>query len=145
MTYVKNDKNFRPLDQLFDDFVTTFPSVWRNIGKEETFALPPVNIYETASAYELELNVPGRKKEDFKISIEKGLLTVSYEKKEEPKNEERKPLRTEFGFRSFKRTFHLNEKFDINGITAKYEQGMLMLNLPKKEEKNDSGKQIIID
>ena len=145
MTYVKNDKGFRPFDQLFDDFVTTFPSVWSNIGKEETFALPPVNIYETLNTYEVELNVPGRKKEDFRISVENGLLTVSYEKKEEPKDEARKVIRREFGFRSFKRTFHLNEKFDINGITAKYENGMLILNLPKKAEKNSSGKNIIIE
>jgi len=145
MTFVKmNNQGSRPFDHLFDDFVNTFPSVWSNIGKEETFALPPVNIYESTNAYEVELNVPGRKKEDFQISIDKGFLTIAYDKKADLKNDERKQLRREFSFRSFKRTFNMDDKFDINGISAKYEDGMLILTLPKKEEKNDAGRQIII-
>ena len=91
-----NNNRQKPFDNLFDDFVNTFPSVWGNIGKEETFALPPVNIYETKEAFELELNVPGRKKEDFQIALEKGMLTISYEKKEEQKSEDRKTVRKEF-------------------------------------------------
>src|SRR5687767_1803226 len=146
MTFVKmNNNRQKPFDNLFDDFVNTFPSVWGNIGKEETFALPPVNIYETKEAFELELNVPGRKKEDFQIALEKGMLTISYEKKEEQKSEDRKAVRKEFSFRSFKRTFHLDEKIHLNGITAKYENGMLTLTLPKMEEKREEGKKIVIE
>jgi HSP20 family protein len=140
-----NNNRSKPFDNLFDDFVNTFPSVWGNIGKEETFALPPVNIYETKEAFELELNVPGRKKEDFQIAVEKGMLTISYEKKEETKSEDRKAVRREFSFRSFKRTFHLDEKINVSGITAKYENGMLTLTLPKIEEKHDTGKKIVIE
>ncbi|HUR11681.1 MAG TPA: Hsp20/alpha crystallin family protein [Flavitalea sp.] len=140
MTFVKmNNKTGRPFDSLFDDFVTTFPSVWGNLGKEETFALPPVNIYETKEGYELELNVPGRKKEDFQVSFEKGMLTISYDKKAEQNIEGKKPIRKEFSFRSFKRTFHLDDKINVNAIAAKYENGMLTLALPKNEEKNESG------
>lgn len=146
MTFVKmNNNRNKPFDNLFDDFVNTFPSVWGNIGKEETFALPPVNIYETKEAFELELNVPGRKKEDFQIAIENGMLTISYEKKDEQKSEDRKAVRREFSFRSFKRTFHLDEKINVNGITAKYENGMLTFTLPKMEEKQESGRKIVID
>jgi HSP20 family protein len=146
MTFVKmNNKGNKPFDNLFDDFVNTFPSVWGNIGKEETFALPPVNIYETKDAFELELNVPGRKKEDFQIALEKGMLTISYEKKVEQKSEDRKAVRREFSFRSFKRTFNLDEKINANNITAKYENGMLTLTLPKMEEKQEEGKKIVIE
>ena len=146
MTFVKmNNNRNKPFDNLFDDFVNTFPSVWGNIGKEETFALPPVNIYETKDAFELELNVPGRRKEDFQLAVEKGLLTISYEKKDEQKSEDRKAVRREFSFRSFKRTFHLDEKINVNGISAKYENGMLTLNLPKMEEKEETGKKIVIE
>ena len=146
MTFVKmNNNRHKPFDNLFDDFVNTFPSVWGNIGKEETFALPPVNIYETKEAFELELNVPGRKKEDFQSGLEKGMLTISYEKKDEQKSEDRKAVRKEFSFRSFKRTFHLDEKINANGITAKYENGMLTLTLPKMEEKQEEGKKIVIE
>ena len=146
MTFVKmNNNRNKPFDNLFDDFVNTFPSVWGNIGKEETLALPPVNIYETKNAFELELNVPGRSKEDFNIALEKGILTISYEKKEEQKSEDRKAVRREFNFRSFKRTFHLDEKINVNGITAKYENGLLTLTLPKMEEKHEEGKKIVIE
>src|SRR5687768_7405573 len=146
MTFVKmNNNRNKPFDNLFDDFVNSFPSVWGNLGKEETFALPPVNIYETKDAFELELNVPGRRKEDFQVAVEEGLLTISYEKKDERKSEDRKAVRREFSFRSFKRTFHLDEKINVNSIAARYENGMLTLNLPKQEEREETGKKIVIE
>ncbi|HEX4850823.1 MAG TPA: Hsp20 family protein, partial [Puia sp.] len=79
MTLVK--VNNRPFGNLVDEFLNDFPAVgksWIN----DSFNFPPVNIHETADAYHLEFNVPGRNKEDFKVSVENGLLTVSYEKKE---------------------------------------------------------------
>ena len=72
----------------------------------------------------LELSAPGRSKEDFKVSIENGLLTISYEKKEEVKNDDVKNVRREFSFKSFKRSFSLDEKVDAENIQANF-VGML--------------------
>ncbi len=58
----------------------------------------PVNIYETADAFHLGVSAPRRSKEDFKLAVESGLLTVSFEKKEETKTEDYKTIRKEFSF-----------------------------------------------
>ncbi len=127
-------------ENIFNDFFN-FPSVFdADAGKWAVSA----NVYETPGAYRLELNVPGRNKEDFKIHVDNGLLTVSYEKKEENISEGSKLLRREFSFSSFKRSFSLDEKVDTSGIQAKYENGILNVELPKKEEVKAESKQIAI-
>lgn len=97
----------------------------------------PVNIKESDTAYELQVIAPGLKKEEFKINVERNVLTVSFEHKEESKEEgttkESKVLRSEYNFRSFKRSFTLNDKIDTTGINAKYTDGVLEVTLPKKE------------
>ena len=142
MTLVKvNNNGHRSLTNFVDEFFQGFPA---GLSRDESFGFPPVNVHETADAYHLELSAPGRSKEDFKLSVENGLLTVSFEKKEETKTEDYKTIRKEFSFKSFKRTFNLDESVDSNGIQAKYENGVLKLLLPKKEEKKETAKQINI-
>ncbi|HTE11375.1 MAG TPA: Hsp20/alpha crystallin family protein [Chitinophagaceae bacterium] len=141
MTLVKN--NFRPVNfnsvfnELFNDFPTAF-------ADKAGLNFPPVNIAETTEAFHVELNAPGRNKEDFKINADKGLLTISYEKKEETKNEDLKTVRKEFSFQSFKRSFSLDDKVDVTNIQAKYENGLLKVLLPKKAEEKEAVKQITI-
>jgi HSP20 family protein len=128
---------------LFDEFFNELPAF---TGREwNNWSFPPVNIHETPDAYHVELSVPGRSKEDFIVNIENGLLTVSFEKKEETKNEDYKTVRREFSYRSFKRSFNLDERIDAEKIQAKYENGLLKLLLPKKEETKESAKQITIN
>ena len=142
MTLVK--VNNRPFGNLFSDFLSEFPVSPRSFG-QELFAFPQTNIHETPEAYHLELNAPGRTKEDFKIKVEQGLLTVSFEKKEETANsDDYKTLRREFEFKSFKRSFSVDEKIDVENIQAKYENGVLKLLLPKKEDSKQSAKEIIV-
>jgi HSP20 family protein len=137
MTLVKvNNNGHRGLSQLVDEFLQGFPV------KEENFGFPPVNIHETTDAYHLELSAPGRSKEDFKLALDNGQLTISFEKKEETRTEEYKTIRKEYSFRSFKRSFNLDDRIDTNGIQAKYENGVLKLLLPKKEQVKESVKQI---
>jgi HSP20 family protein len=139
MTLVKvNNNGHRGLTQFVDEFLQGFPV------KDESFGFPPVNIHETADAYHLELSAPGRTKEDFSLSLDNGQLTISFEKKEETRTEDYKTVRKEFSFRSFKRSFNLDDRIDTNGIQAKYENGVLKLLLPKKEEKKESAKQISV-
>jgi HSP20 family protein len=116
---------------LLDEWFFNFPTNW---GREEQLltATPAANITETADAFHIALNVPGRKK-DFQVQVEHGLLTIRYEKKEEKAEKESKTIRREFTFNSFKRSFTLDEQIDANGIQAKYENGLLQIQLPKKE------------
>src|SRR5699024_8219465 len=103
MTLVKfNNQVPRTFNSIFHDLLNEFPV---DNPKDWNTALPAVNIAETKDAYHLKLNVPGRNKEDFTVSVEKGLLTISFEKKEETKNEDVKQVRKEFSFQSFKRSF----------------------------------------
>jgi HSP20 family protein len=142
MTLVK--VNNRPFGNLFNELLNEFPASARSFG-QELFAFPQTNIHETPEAYHLELNVPGRTREDFKIQVEQGLLTVSFEKKEEvAQNEDYKTVRREFEFKSFKRSFSVDEKINVDGIQAKYENGVLKLLLPKKEESKPAVRQINI-
>jgi len=110
------------------------------IGKEHGFhdarnyGNASVNIREDESKYELSLVAPGLQKEDFKISVDKNTLSISYDRQEEEKEVKDKFLRQEFRMKSFKRNFALNDKIDVTGIQAQYEQGVLRVDLPKKEK-----------
>jgi HSP20 family protein len=141
MTLVK--VNNRPFGNLFNELLNEIPVAARSFG-QDLLAFPQTNIHETPEAYHLELNAPGRTKEDFKIQVEQGLLTVSFDKKEAAQSEDYKTIRREFEFRSFKRSFSVDDKINVDGIEAKYENGVLKLLLPKKEESKQSTKQINI-
>ena len=132
----------KSFNSLLDEFFNEMPVKW---GKDWNGQYAPtVNIHETDEAFHLEMNAPGRNKEDFKISVEESVLTISFEKKEEKENESYKTLRREFSFESFKRSFNLGEEINAENIQAKYENGVLKLYLPKKPVVKESAKQISI-
>lgn len=128
---------------LFDDWFTEFAG-WGNDGGLAKWSHVPVNIHETKDAFHLELSAPGLKKEDIKINVENGLLTISYEKKEEAKNEDYKTVRREFSYNAFKRSFTLSNKVNADDIQGKYEDGVLKVLVPKKPEAQAVSKQISI-
>jgi len=140
MTHVRFGR--RPFEKSFnnlvDDLFSELPVLYRN-GSDTVFkGFAPVNIKETDKSYSLEVIAPGFDKSDFKVNVDQDVLTVSAEKKQEVKeNAENcnteKHVRREYSFRSFKRSFTLDEKIDAAGIDAKYNNGVLVLNLPKKE------------
>ena len=134
-----NQPAFKTIDSFFDSLLSDLPVTSKN-----NFNFPPVNIIETKDNYELEFNAPGRSKEDFKITVDKNILTVSYEKKEEQKDESKKFIKKEFSSRSFKRSFNLDEKINADAINAKYENGILTLTLPIKEEVKVLPKEIAV-
>jgi HSP20 family protein len=131
----------KTLTSVFDELFNALPSTSANDVRSTK---APVNISEAENGYNIEFSVPGRNKEDFKINVDKGLLTVSYEKKEETETKDVKVLRKEFSFQSFNRSFSLDEKINAEGIEAKYENGILKVFLPKKEEVKIAPKQISI-
>lgn len=145
MTLVKvNNPISRSIDGLMKDLFNEFPSTLSKTVREDVLHFPPVNIFENADSYQLQLAAPGFEKADFNIKLEENLLTISTEKKEETVNADSKMLRREFGYKSFKRSFTVDEKIDIQNISAKYENGILLLELPKKEIAKAVSKEISI-
>lgn len=140
MTLVKHYP--KSINNLFDEFFN-LPNVW-NGEPTENYFMPAVNVHETTEGYHVELNVPGRNKEDFKINLDNNILTVSFEKKESKEQKEYKTIRREFSYQSFKRSFTLDEKVNAGNIQAKYDNGILKLFVPKKEEVKVLPKQITI-
>jgi len=132
----------KSIDSVVDDFLNTIPNIW-NDGYNG-INLAPVNIHEAANGFHLEVSVPGINKEDLKVNVDKGLLTISYDKKEETKQEDYKTVRREFSNRSFKRSFTVAEQVDADNIQAKYENGILKLFLPKKEQVKETPKQVVV-
>lgn len=104
------------------------------LGEKFATRTPAVNIAETENEFEVELAVPGLKKEDFKINLEKNVLTVSAEKKAEEVNDNKKFSKREYSYSSFTRSFTLPQSADQNKIEADYTDGILKLTIAKKEE-----------
>jgi HSP20 family protein len=110
-----------------DDFDNYF-------GKRSCGYIPAANVIEQENAFEVEFAVPGMKKEDFKISVDNNVLTVSSEKEQVKEEKERNYTRKEFAYGSFTRSFALPKTVDVDKISAAYDNGMLSVTLPKKEE-----------
>jgi HSP20 family protein len=119
-----------------DDWNNLFD--WRNRNySPSTTTLPSVNVKETKDEFVVEMAAPGMKKEDFDIQLDNNMLTIRSEKKHEneQKDEDGKYSRREFSYQSFQRSFNLDQQVvDDDNISATYEDGILSLTIPKKEE-----------
>ena len=135
------------VDHLFQENLNRFfnDDFW-GLGKIDQQANVPVNLRETDQSYEMSLIAPGLRKEDFKLNVTNDLLTVSYEQKEEHNEEKAEEgwLRKEYKMQSFSRSFRLDDSVDVNKITASYDNGVLHLSLPKKENARRISKTIDI-
>lgn len=120
------------VNRVFDDFFNANAPTAARPSFRGT--LPAVNVKENDDQFELELAAPGLAKDDFKIEINDGILTISAEHKEKEEKKEEGYTRKEFSFRSFTRRFTLPEDTNDKDITANYENGILSIALPKKEE-----------
>jgi HSP20 family protein len=141
MTFVKQHP--AQVNSLLHELLNAFPNSW---GRDlpVNHSLPPVNIHENNEGFHLELNAPGRNKEDFKVKLEKDLLTISYEQKENETDPNYKTIRREFQYKGFKRSFSLDDQIQVDGIQAKYENGILKLFLPRIEKVVNNPKEISI-
>jgi HSP20 family protein len=144
MTLVK--LNNRPANgfNLLDNFFSELPTFFKDDFGTRAQGFIPVNVQETKDAYQLEVVAPGFEKSDFNINLEKNMLTVSAERKSETDNKDEKQVRKEYSYHSFKRSFTIDEKVDSEKIEAKYVNGVLTLNLPRKEEVKASAKEISV-
>jgi HSP20 family protein len=129
-----NVDQFPGLGTLLNDFWSEdMPSVFRS-NFNEGMTLPKVNIKESVDSFEVQMAVPGFKKDNFNISIENEELLISAEIEENKDESNDQYTRREFGYASFRRNFILPETVDGDKIEAKYEDGILNVVLPKKEE-----------
>ncbi|MGY5354302.1 Hsp20/alpha crystallin family protein [Wenyingzhuangia sp. IMCC45467] len=121
---------------LFDRFFNydMLNSSDKHFSKTNT-SIPLVNISENHDGFSIEMAVPGFKKEDFKIEVDNGKLTISSEKKEETNNTQSpKYSIKEYSYQSFSRSFTLAESIEQEKIKANYDDGILKIFIPKKEE-----------
>lgn len=131
---IKKSGLFSPF--LFDDYFSKDFFDWTNKNFTDFGStLPSVNIKEVDTAYNIEMAVPGFKKEDFKISLDRNVLTISSEKKEEKEDKNEKFTRREYNYQSFSRSFTLPENSNAENISAEYKDGILKVSIPKKEIK----------
>lgn len=132
---VNRNSELRNWSNWIDDVFNTghFPTVFSN-NFETGVSTPKVNIKETKDDYFVEMAAPGLKKGDFNIDLENEVLTISAEQKQENNNTDENYTRREFSFTSFKRSFNLPEFINTDKIEAKYEDGVLNVKLPKREE-----------
>lgn len=120
----------------FDDIFGRDFFNWENNNYSTTSTtLPSVNIKETADNYEVEVAAPGMDKNDFKITLDGNQLTISSVKENEETTENENYSRREFSYQSFQRSFELPKNVvDEDKIIAHYQNGLLLLSIPKREE-----------
>ena len=115
-----------------DDFFRPW-NEWFGNGFGKTVTVPSVNITEGKDNFKVRLGAPGLKKNDFKIDMQGDLVTISAETEMNKEEKEDDFTRKEYNYSSFSRTFTLPENIEKEKITANYENGELVLLLPKKE------------
>ena len=123
------------MPSVFDDFFKPWGDLFDNDKwNMRPMNMPAVNITEQPNEYLLSLAAPGMKKDDFKIDVDGNMLTISSEKEENKEDKNKKFTRKEYSYSSFSRCFSLPEEIKQENIDAKYEDGVLKITLPRKEE-----------
>ena len=135
---LKNHDVFNVMDEIFNKSLSDIMST--NAVKSQ----PQINIKESDKAYELEVAAPGLKKEDFKVTLDNDHLTISAEMSTENVEEGAEYKRREFNYSSFSRSYYLPDAIDSENIKAKYDNGILSIEVPKVEVKEPEGKTIEI-
>jgi len=134
MTLVKfNDWNNKAVAHNYFPFSDLMRDFFGNEGYCDDYnAIPEANISEDDNKYQIELAVPGLEKKEIKVEIDKDILKVRHESQEKKENENQRYSRREFLYKGFTRTFIIPESVDDSKLKAKYENGILILELPKK-------------
>ena len=119
------------VDELFSNF---FRNDYHEDFVKEGIAKPASNVFETEKEFKIEVLLPGFTKEDLNLNVHKNLLTIKVEKENEKNDEEYKYAHREFGAVNFEKQYRLPKSVDLEKIEAKFENGVLNIQLPKKEE-----------
>lgn len=127
----RQTRGFPSVSDFFDDF---FGGEENFLSRQMSGRMPSVNVAESDQEFTIELAAPGMEKNDFSLSIDHNVLTISAEKKDEKTDEQKNYTRREFSYSSFQRAFTLPDSADTERIGAKYDNGILHITLPKREE-----------
>ena len=130
-TSIFNDL-FKPWDEWFDN------GIWL-----KTIQTPSINIAENKDHFTVSVAAPGLKKEDFKISVDSNILTVSSEKEHKTEEKNENYTRKEYNYASFCRSISLPEDIDKEKINANYQDGILNIRIPRMQEKMNHSKKYI--
>ena len=134
-------------DGLFEDFMDGFgfPTVYRTPEKREQPMFMRTDVKELENGYELSIDLPGYTKENVQLSLKKGYLTVSAEttKNNDEKDENGKYIRRERYTGSMKRSFYVGERITDEDVKARFENGILVVNVPKEDQKKVEEKKYI--
>ena len=141
---VNNQGAVRNWNGIFNDLFGDLDATNSQFSLNRNGTQIPVNIEEKEDAFEVSLLAAGRNKENFVLNVENKVLTISYNDEKGNEVVNQKMLRREFASYNFKRSFNLDEKVNTDAISAKYENGILYVTLPKKEEVKPVSKQIAI-
>lgn len=136
MSLIKRENYSPSSPSFFNDFINRdwYDQNNQNYSLTNT-TIPAVNIKETVNEFEVDMAAPGMTKDDFKIELNNSVLTISSEiQKDNETKEGRNVTRREFSYQSFSRSFTLPAIVETDRITAKYENGILQVNIPKKDE-----------
>jgi len=136
MTLMKRNPEFSSIPSLLDNLWSRDWMDWSNLNFSNTnTTLPAVNVMENDNEYAIQLAAPGMTKDDFKIHLDGNVLTISSEKKEQKESKKDLYSRREFSYQSFQRSFTLPEyQVDREKVTASYNDGILNISIPKREE-----------
>lgn len=141
MSLVKNNNQKFP--SLFSELLDYDKFFGNDFFKGFENNFPAANVIEGDKSYKIELAIPGFKKEDIKVNVENEVLTISAETKSEKDDKNEKYTRKEFSYNSFSRSFQLPKSANSEKVDAKYEDGLLKLEVAKKEEAIKQGKKQI--
>ena len=130
---------FRELEDVSDRLNRMFarPATHTSNGKETMIVAdwtPSVDISETEGEYQIKAEIPDVKKEDVKITLEDGVLTIQGQRKQEKEDKGTKYHRIERSYGSFARTFSLPDVIEVEKVKAEFKDGVLHLHLPKSEK-----------
>ena len=134
--FIDRDDFLTPFDKMFDTLVeNNFPEVVQQVGVKpyQGTAYPKVNVYEYDDKVGVIAEIPGLDRKDLKVDVEENTLTISGDKHGLFDEVKAKSLRKELKHSSFKRSFELGELLDGENIKANFKDGLLSIDIPKKE------------
>lgn len=131
-------RSYHPFGNLFRN------NLWDSMIPEYINTVPSVNIKENKNDYQVDMAIPGMKKEDFNIDVEGNVMTIWCEKEEEATDDKDNGgfSRREYNYSSFSRSFTIPQNANAEKVVAKYSDGMLRLTVPKRVDSDKNGRKI---
>ncbi len=123
----------REMDDFFRQYSPLFGRSLRNVEERSSQWAPSANISETDKEYLIKAELPEVKKEDVKITLDGGVITISGERKMEKEQKDEKTIRVESFYGTFARSFSLPENVDADAISADSKDGVLRIRIPKRQ------------